>query len=325
MAQHEPLISAAFFEAIADIRDNAQISRIIEFLRQNDIESAIQAINLDPVAFRRVDQAILTAYEAGGIATVTSMPPIRSPELGRVVVRFDVRNPRAEQALREHSSSMITRIVDDQRTMIRTALTEGLAAGKNPRNTALDVVGRLNRATGRREGGTIGLTAPQERYVARAREELMSGDPAKLRAYLDRARRDKRFDRTVAKAIREGKPLDQATVDRIAGRYSDRLVQLRGETIARTETMQALNASQVEAWDQAIEASGLNRADIRQVWIATADRRTRDSHRHLNGEEIMLGGTFSNGLRYPGDPNAPVSEIANCRCTMITRMRRQDQ
>lgn len=325
MAQHEPLIAAAFFEAIADIRDNAQIARIIEFLRQNDIEEAIRAINLDPVAFRRVDQAILTAYEAGGIATITAMPVIKTPELGRVIVRFDVRNPRAEAMLREHSSDLITRIIDDQRNAIRVSLTEGLASGQHPRATALDVVGRINPVTSRREGGILGLTAPQERYVARAREELLSGDPASLRAYLERTRRDKRFDRTVMKAINEGKPLDRATVDKITGRYSDRLLQLRCEMIARTETMQALNASQIEAWNQTIEAGGVARTDVRQAWLATKDKRTRDSHRHLDGEEIMLGGVFSNGLRFPGDPNGTVAEIANCRCTLVTRLKRRDQ
>ena len=125
----------------------------------------------------------------------------------RVLFRFGVRNPEAEQWLREHSAQLVTRIVDDQRLAIRTAMTEGLARGDNPRVSALDIVGRVNRVTGRREGGVIGITAAQERYVASARAEVLSGDPEQLRHYLTRERRDKRFDAIVKRALARRMPV----------------------------------------------------------------------------------------------------------------------
>ena len=139
-----------------------------------------------------------SAFNGGGVAAVEGMPALRDPSGHTIVVRWDVRNLAAEEWLRLHSSTLITGIVQDQETAIRTALEAGLARGDNPTRTALDVVGRVNRVTGTREGGIIGLTAHQAGYVDNARRELSSGDPSAMRNYLDRGRRDKLFDRTVA-------------------------------------------------------------------------------------------------------------------------------
>jgi len=196
-----------------------------------------------------------------------------------------------------------------------------MTEGRNPRATALDIVGRLNRATGMREGGILGLNAAQTDAVIRARAELLSGDPAMLRNYLARARRDKRFDRLVMKAIREGRPMGRADVDAITGRYKDRLLQLRGETIARTETLASLNAGKEEGIRQLIDSGKVQRSAVKKVWRATGDDRTRDSHMALNGEEVGIDAAFTSPLTgaqmmYPHDTSrgAPASETIGCRC-----------
>ncbi len=42
----------------------------------------------------------------------------------------------------------------------------------------------------------------------------------------------------------------------------------------------------------------------------------RDEHAPLDGERVELGERFSNGARWPGDPDLDVGERANCRCDM---------
>jgi hypothetical protein len=50
-------------------------------------------------------------------------------------------------------------------------------------------------------------------------------------------------------------------------------------------------------------------------WRVTSGN-PRDSHAALDGQEVPMGETFSNGLRWPGDPG-PAGEVANCRCALV--------
>lgn len=317
LAKYDEIVRAAFLESIRDIVDRVRLNEIITNLERGDIEGAVRATHIDTAAFQPLDTAIRQAFLEGGVATAATMPSLRELGGAAVVFRFDVRMPAAENWLATHSSQTITEIAEDQRSAIRNALTEGMMRGDNPRATALDVIGRVNSATGLREGGIVGLSAPQERFVAAARAELSSGDPALMRKFLGRARRDARFDGMVRKAIQEGKKLNGASVSRLVGRYADRLLALRGEVIGRTETMAAINASRHEAWEQAAAKGGFSIDTVTKSWSAARDLRTRDSHRHMNGETVRLSQRFSNGLMFPGDPAGAISEIANCRCRLI--------
>jgi uncharacterized protein with gpF-like domain len=196
-----------------------------------------------------------------------------------------------------------------------------MTEGRNPRDTALDITGRINRATGLREGGILGLSSPQTDAVIRARAELLSGDSERLRNYLTRARRDKRFDRLILKALKDGKPLAKADVDKITGRYKDRLLALRGEMIARTETLAGLNAGKEEGIRQLIDSGKVPRSAVTKRWRATGDDRTRDSHLALNDVTVGIDQPFVSPLTgaqlmFPMDQSrgAPASEIIGCRC-----------
>lgn len=57
--------------------------------------------------------------------------------------------------------------------------------------------------------------------------------------------------------------------------------------------------------------------ELKKQWLATLDGRTRHSHAKLDGETIDTNKTFSNGCKYPGDPDGVAEEIYNCRCTLI--------
>src|SRR6185369_9054534 len=97
--------------------------------------------------------------------------------------------------------------------------------GANPRTTALDLVGKIG-ATGNREGGVIGLTSSQEEWVRNYRAELLSDNPE---AALERALRDKRFDRAIMNAANSGEPIPRDLVDKMVNSYKTRALRYRAE------------------------------------------------------------------------------------------------
>ncbi len=321
----EARAQAAFIASVERMTGAAQINALTVALEARDVDAVMRLLNLDATYFAALDRAIRDTFEASGDLTLLEMPPIRDPLTGsKIVLGFNGRHYRAETWTRLKSSELIQGINADTIEGVRAYVAASIETGRAPRSTALDIVGRVNRATGRREGGIIGLNAPQVDAVMRARAEL--SDPALMSNYFTRKRRDTRFDGIVRRAMEAGKSVAAADIDRIIGRYNDRLLKLRGETIARTEALNAQRAGRHEGWQQVID-SGAVRADQVQVrWQATGDARTRDTHLAMNGQKVKFGALFISPsgaqMEYPGDVThgAPGSEIIACRCTGIYRI-----
>jgi len=116
-------------------------------------------------------------------------------------------------------------------------------------------------------------------------------------------------------AIRDGKSIDTA-IDEIL-KASALISKTRAKIIARTELHGAANAGANEAAKEAA-------LDLKKEWISANDDRTRPGHRKANGQVVEQDQKFKvtneNGvdefLLYPGDPNASVGMVVNCRCTL---------
>lgn len=317
-------IATAFLVAIDDLRTNADLQRVVAAIQAGNIEAAIDALNLDAAAFDRLLDAFQAAYVAAGEAVVTTMPTIRDVAGARVIIRFGSRNPRAEAWLRGESSTLVTRILQEQRVAVRQALVAGMEKGTAPRSIGLDIVGRIDKSTGKRAGGVLGLSGPQEQYVRTARAELASSDPVELGHYLTRTRRDKRFDRSVTKAIREGTTVPAEIQRKALSRYEARLLELRGQIIGRKEAMTALQAGKHEAYLQAVDSGAIAESAVRRTWRSAGDLRVRHTHMGLNGDTVGLRQPFVSPsgarLMFPGDPSAPADETIGCRCDVSYRI-----
>lgn len=95
-------------------------------------------------------------------------------------------------------------------------------------------------------------------------------------------------------------------VDDKSEQYADELLDLRADTIARSEIMDALNNGQEEAWLQAQE-DGVLSEDATKEWITTPDELTCPQCEPMDGKTAPIGDEFEEG-----DP--PLHP--NCRCTI---------
>lgn len=86
---------------------------------------------------------------------------------------------------------------------------------------------------------------------------------------------------------------------------------------ARTMFTSAENGGRIDSYKRA-ESMGIK---MSKTWIATHDKRTRHSHRLLDGETVdNINEEFSNGCLFPGDPDGDPEEIYNCRCSLISQV-----
>lgn len=304
----------AFTQAISDIKNSTKLSELERLISDNDIDGAIRLLGLEPASFEGLEEEIYQAYRTGGLTGAAQIGTVPS-SIGTLTMNFNISAPAAVEWVRNQSSQFITEMVEGQQQLVREVIATNLDKGINPRQSALDLIGRVNDA-GKRTGGNIGLTTQQAGWVSKAREELQSLD----KNYLSRDLRDKRFDSLVQKAIADGKPLTKAQIDNAITQMQNKTLKYRGDVIARTESINALRAGQHESLMQAADKGDGSREDVHRLWDASGDKRTRLDHLLMEDQERVGDApfTFPDGsqARFPGDNSlgAPAKQLIQCRC-----------
>lgn len=126
----------------------------------------------------------------------------------------------------------------------------------------------------------------------------------------------KKVNNAVTQGIIQGESLDK-----VAKRLTKNLVT-QNENLMKTFARTAMTEAQNAGRDQRLMDAKAKGIVVVKQWMATLDARTRDSHAHMDGEKIKVGDKwhpmkFSNGCRFPGDPEGPPHEVYNCRCTLV--------
>ena len=164
--------------------------------------------------------------------------------------------------------------------------------------------------------GNVGFDLWDEQTVKRLMVEqpdLMPYYPPKraLKRGIDLEYGKKQITKSVTSSILQGKSIKHMADDlqkRITTMSRDSAIRT-----ARTAVTGAQNAGRMDSY-AAAEKMGIK---LKKEWLATLDARTRHSHAMLDGEQVAQDKKFSNGCRFPGDPQGPPWEIYNCRCTLI--------
>lgn len=298
-----PQLARALREALQDMRDGVDYPALLVALDANDIDGVITALNIEEGSFAPYVAAALAIFMATGVAAARTYG-----------VRF---NPTRDAEFRRDLTDKIGAMAAEQVTKAREAVFQGIMDGKPRREIAWELAGRKSKVTGKREGGIIGLSGAQQTWVENMRARLLSGDPVEMRAALKNKDRDKRYDRTIKKAIREGKPLPEAKVDEIVGRYADRLLDKRAKDIAANEATQFAAGAREEAVRQAI--AKVPGSTATKTWRHSSIYiNARPDHVGMNGRTVAFDANFvmadGVGMRYAHDPRGGTKHNANCRC-----------
>lgn len=296
----EPRLRREFLAGILQLRAERSLDELADLIASGQLDEALAALD---AAASRFASAVSATFLAAGEDTARFLGDALDQ-----LISFDTVNERAVRLLRNKRSAMIREISEDTRRAIFGALGDASARGLNP------------RAQAREFRDTLGLTARQQQAVSNFRDALQRGS----RVALSRQLRDRRFDRTIETAIREGRQLSAEQIDRMVDRYRDRMVAHRARVIARTEALRAVHEGSEEMYQQAFDEGDLIPENVQQVWLTARDARVRDTHSTMNGQVRPVGVPFTSGagnqLRFPGDIDAPGSETIQCRCAVARRI-----
>lgn len=316
----EASLAQAYLAQASELTGDISLAQITALIAAGDdlrVASTIEAA----ASYGATLEAMRAAYLAGGqdeAATLTQAAKRAIVAVTRRRAIFDPRRQSAEDFLKANASDTLNGLTRLQGESVQLMLTAGRERGATARQIATDILGAPSGAE-TRSGGVIGLAGTDAQAIINARKQLESGDPALMREYFQRQRRDRRFDKAVQKAIDAGTRLPQDTIEKAVQRYSERLLQTRAETEASIQAMETYNAGRQQLYRQLTE-DGIDPTWITKQWKTRGDEKVRISHRAMSGQtqygHVPFNAPGGIKMQNPGDSSmgAGPALIARCRC-----------
>lgn len=295
-ANLEPLLAKAFVQAMNDLRDDISLAQLERLMSSPDaVAQAVLGIFDHGKVFDDLRDGVQKSFMAGAKYW---------KDAARIDISFDLFHPQTVRTIQQQTFGLIQQVSEATRQGVKEYVSASVENGVNPRETARQVK-RI-----------IGLTARQTRAVANYRKYLTQGKPAALQREL----RDRRHDKTVARAIEQGVKLSQEQIDTMVGKYEQRYLAYRAEVVSRTEALTALHNSQQEVWRQAVENGDVEYSGMYRRWFVAHGERTCPTCKEvpgMNEDGVALDQPFQTPLGpVMGPPLHP-----QCRCTVFTRPR----
>lgn len=321
----EPQIHRAFMASVTDLQSHVNWSALLSSLADGDISGAISALNISTAAWNEYSSVMSNAYAKAGAASAAQ---IVLSGAGGIGIRFNMSNPRAERWIREHVADRVVGFTSEAIQVARSAIEAGYAQGAHPRTIALDLVGRTTGPGGTRVGGVLGLDAPRAARMTRVAEGMRTteGVQSLVTQHHDgtlsvKYKVNKATENRILRAYRSGTAVPES--DRIISerQYKNALLKHRADTVAETETANAVMSARDESWQQLVEEDGIDPNSVIKTWRHRrgASRYHRPDHLAMSGHEVRGLDTpfvFPDGaqLRFAHDPDAGPEHIIRCGC-----------
>lgn len=325
LERYEPDIRRAFMASVADLQANINWNLLLGNLQAGDIEGAIDALNISPSAWRQYSSAMSTIYSGAGDATATQIVRMGASEIG---IRFNMTNQRAERWIMSNVANRVVGFAEEAIKAARDVILAGYAQGQNPRTIAIDLAGRTTGAGGAREGGVLGLDAPRAERLQKVTQAMRT--PEGVRSLVIkhedgslslRYKVNKATANRILKAYNNGTEVPEADRAISERQYKNALLKDRADTIAETETANAVMAARDEQWRQLVESGKVSSDSVIKTWRHRrgASKYHRPDHLAMSGHEVSGLDTpfvFPDGaqLLYAHDPEAPARHIIRCGC-----------
>jgi hypothetical protein len=325
-ASYEPAVAKAILKALNEAADAIDLDLLAEALASGNLQAVLDMFGAKLGGFTDALQDVV--YAGGALAT-------KSIAVRGVAFHFHRLNPVLVDWLQTYTLGLIREITNSTKESIRTELLAGMKAGKNPRTQATQIK------------QIVGLTQRQSAAVANFRKELETfhekrsagawglgnkidrrngaqvfkpGEDGKPKdGIYERRLRDFRYDKMLKRSMVQGKPLTPAQIDKMVDAYARKYRKYRAETIARTESMRALNIGMQEAWRQAVWEHKVVEGLVRRYWKVAHDERTCSVCMpvpDMNKQGVGLAVPFST-------PNGAVflpPLHPDCRCHLFIRV-----
>lgn len=264
----------------------------------------------------------LLAYLAGATAEVTLLTASalkHQSKLNRVPktsFSFDSTDYYVNQQIRYLQTNFKQFLADSQRRLFEAVVREARAQGMNNRKTARYLIDNL------------GLTEGQYSAILNY-EKLLR---ANSKEALNRSLRDKRYDRTIERAVKNKTPLTEEQIQAMVAAYRRRYIRRRAEEISRNTSKSIIEEGRAEAARQVLAQAGLSQDDMVKEWRSRRDKKVRFTHSDhggMDGQVVKENEYFISPsgarLKYPHDPSAPLSETSGCRCKLLRYIRPADR
>jgi hypothetical protein len=305
MNKHQKLVQQHFLN-----NEDVVIGRLKSVYKKSyeDITDKIKGLDSSIAAYQAALKTV-SDTDIGDLAAailgkkVQHMTPDEAKETLQSMIQSKVYQKKYQQALEKQVGGVLDKMNQKQYATISEYLTECYNGGYI--GTMFDLKG---------QGIPLIMPLDQESMVRAVQLDSKISEGLYTALGVDTDILKHRITAQVSRGISTGMTFQQVA------QQLDKEVNIgfnRAVRIARTEG----HRIQCQAGMDACHDAKAKGADVLKQWDSTMDKRTRESHAIVDGEIRELDEDFSNGLRFPGDPDGGAAEVINCRCALLQRAR----